>query len=80
MKTKLIAATFAVALTLPAVALAENAMDTDGDGQVTMPEFEAAHPDAEAGTFSILDANADGVLSEEELAAAQEAVVLPSEG
>ncbi len=73
------AATFAFALALPGAALAEMGakMDADGDGAVTMSEFQAAYPDAEAGTFSAVDTNADGALSEDEIAAAQEAGKLP---
>lgn len=70
-----IAATFALAIVLPGVALAE--MDANGDGAVTMSEFQEAYPDAEAGTFSALDTDADGALSEEEISAAVEAGVLP---
>ena len=47
------AATFALAIALPGVALAE--MDANGDGAVTMSEFQEAYPDAEAGAFSALD-------------------------
>lgn len=72
------AATFAFALALPGAALANMAeMDTDGDGAVTMSEFQQAYPDAEAGTFSAVDENADGSLSEDELTAAKEAGKLP---
>ncbi|RKT32489.1 EF hand domain-containing protein [Roseovarius halotolerans] len=72
------AATFALALALPGAALANMAdMDADGDGAVTMSEFQQAYPDAEAGTFSAVDTNADGSLTEEELTAAMEAGKLP---
>ena len=82
MLKELTAASFAIALTLPAAALAgdEAMMDADGDGMVTAAEFEAAHPEAEAGTFERIDTNADGALAEDEVAAAKEAGVLPSEG
>jgi len=80
MTKELLATTFALALTLPAAALAQDAMDADGDGMVTMSEFQDAMPDAEADTFSMVDTNADGALSAEEIAAAQEAGTLPSEG
>lgn len=40
--------------------------DTDGDGKVTAAEFAAAMPDAPADLFSRLDANSDGVLTEDE--------------
>lgn len=77
MTKEFIAATFALALSLPAVALASDAMDADGDGAVTMDEFQAAHPEADAGTFSAADTDADGMLSAEEIASAQEAGTLP---
>lgn len=80
MTKELLATTFAFALTLPAAALAQSAMDTDGDGMVTMSEFQEAMPDAEAGTFSQIDADGDGALNADEVAAAQEAGILPSEG
>ena len=66
----------AMIFTMPLAAFAAS-MDADGDGAVTLSEFQAAMPDAEAGTFSIVDTNADGVLTEEEIASAQEAGTLP---
>lgn len=79
MTKELIAAGFALALTLPVTAMATDvaSMDADGDGVVTMPEFQEAMPDADAGTFSQIDANADGVLDEQEIADAVAAGVLP---
>lgn len=79
MTKELLATTFALALTLPAAALAQDAMDADGDGMVTMSEFQDAMPDAEADTFSQVDTDADGALSAEEIAAAQEAGTLPAD-
>lgn len=80
MTKDLIAASFAIALVLPVAAFAGDgaAMDADGDGAVTMSEFQAAHPEAEAGTFSQADANADGALSMDEIADAQAQGVLPA--
>lgn len=72
------AATFALAIALPGVALAE--LDANGDGAVTMSEFQEAYPDAEPGTFSALDTDADGALSEDEIAAAVDAGILPEKG
>ncbi|EDM73442.1 hypothetical protein RAZWK3B_04440 [Roseobacter sp. AzwK-3b] len=69
------AATFALAIALPGAVLAE--MDANGDGAVTMSEFQDAYPDAEAGTFPALDTDADGALSEAEIAAAVDAGILP---
>ncbi|WP_371228383.1 EF-hand domain-containing protein [Roseovarius sp. 2305UL8-3] len=80
MTKELIAASFAFALSLPVAALAGDAasMDADGDGAVTMTEFQAAYPDAEAGTFSQADANADGMLTSDEISEAQAQGVLPA--
>ncbi|MDD9726653.1 EF-hand domain-containing protein [Roseovarius sp. SK2] len=77
MTKTLSAATFALALTVPAMAFALDA-DTDGDGMVSMEEFQAAMPEAPAGTFEQLDSDADGMLSEDEIAAGQEAGILPA--
>lgn len=77
MLKELTAATFAIALTLPAAALASDSMDADGDGAVSAEEFAAAHPEAAEGTFEQIDTNADGSLAEDEIGAAVEAGVLP---
>ncbi|MFK7940413.1 MAG: EF-hand domain-containing protein [Roseovarius sp.] len=79
--TKFVSATaFACAftLTLPAAALASENMDADGDGAVSMSEFQTAHPEADTGIFTAVDANADGVLTADEITAAQEAGTLPN--
>lgn len=65
-------------LTLPMAALAETKMDADGDGIVSMSEFNNAMPDAGADIFAAIDANANGALSEEELQAAREDGILPA--
>ncbi|MEQ9257482.1 MAG: EF-hand domain-containing protein [Roseovarius sp.] len=68
-------------LALPVAALAEMKMDADGDGSVSMSEFNEAMPDAGAEVFAEIDADANGMLSEEELKMAREGGVLPaSEG
>ena len=77
MLKELTAATFAIALTLPAAALASDTMDADGDGAVSAEEFTAAHPEAAEGTFEQIDTNADGALAEDEIGAAREAGILP---
>ncbi|MFB9149975.1 EF-hand domain-containing protein [Roseovarius ramblicola] len=75
-----LAAGFALTLALPATAQAAEftSADADGDGYVTMSEFQDAMPDAPVEAFMEADADADGVLSEEEFAAAQDAGVLSS--
>ena len=75
MKT-LVAPAFAV-LCLAAPAWAATALDTDGDGQVTLEEVQAQYPDITEETFTAMDANADGALDDSEIVAAQNAGVMP---
>ncbi len=61
-----------------AVSAAE--IDTDGDGVYSLAEMQAAFPDLTEETFTAIDANGDGMVDPDELKAAQEAGVLPSDG
>ena len=70
--------TSAALLALAAPAWAQSAMDTDGDGNVTMEELQAAYPDATEETFAAIDTDADGILSAAEIEAAQAAGTLPT--
>ena len=73
-------ASLVLAVALPAAALAGGEkLDADGDGSVSMTEFNEAMPDAGASVFAEIDADADGVLSEEEIAAARDIGVLPAD-
>ena len=72
------ATTLTLLLLAPGLALAAAPMDTDGDGLVSMEEFQAAMPDASPDVFDELDSNGDGLLSEEEVTAGQEAGILPA--
>ncbi|MEQ8898994.1 MAG: EF-hand domain-containing protein [Roseovarius sp.] len=77
---KLTSAGLILALVAPTAVLAEDAsasMDADGDGAVTMSEFNEAMPDAGTEVFAEIDADANGALSEEEISAATDAGVLP---
>lgn len=57
-----------------AQAQAETAIeDADGNGTHSMAEMQAAYPDMTEEAFSGADANADGELDADELAAAREA-------
>lgn len=78
MKTFLLIALTAVGLSQ--TAYAANMLDADGDGQVTMGEAQAAHPDLTDSAFVEIDTNGDGVLDEAEIAAAVEAGQLPDQG
>ncbi|MEL7343673.1 MAG: hypothetical protein AAFN59_02300 [Pseudomonadota bacterium] len=52
-------------------------MDADTDGLVTYDEITAIYPDVTQDAFALADTNADGMIDAEELAAAQDAGVLP---
>ena len=69
----------AAAITLlaaPAFAIVAE-IDTDGDGVYSLAEVQTAMPDMTFDGFNALDANADGILDAEEVAAAIEAGVMP---
>ena len=75
---KSILVTAATVLALAAPSWAQSAMDTDGDGYVSMEELQAMYPDATADSFAAMDTDADGALSAEEIQAAQDSGLLPS--
>ena len=78
MKTK-IALTAAI-LAAPAMALAQaDTIDTDGVGVISFGEIVVAYPDLTDEVFAVIDADADGAVTEEEMQAAVDAgiVVLP---
>lgn len=56
----------------------ETALDADGDGAVTMTEFNEAMPEAGASVFAEIDADANGVLDVEEVAQAINVGLLPA--
>ena len=62
---------------MAAVASAANAQtvvtDTDGNGTYSIEEMTAAYPDMTPELFAEIDANADGAVDADALAAAQEA-------
>jgi len=74
---KLTAASLALSFALPAAVLAATSMDADGDGAVSMEEFNAAMPDAGEVVFAEADTDGDGMLSADEVTAARENGVLP---
>jgi len=53
-------------------------MDADTDGMITFEEITAIYPDVTEDAFVLADTNADGMIDADELAAAQEAGVLPA--
>ena len=77
--TKLASLTFVAALTVPALASAQDAasLDVNGDGVLTIDEVQAGYPEVTSDMFMAMDLNADGALDADEVAAAQEAGLMP---
>ncbi len=69
----------AILLVSGSAAFAQEALDADGDGLVTLGELQAMYPDFTADQFAQADADASGGLDEAELAAAIEAGLVPTE-
>ncbi|MEL7090663.1 MAG: hypothetical protein AAFN94_02895 [Pseudomonadota bacterium] len=71
--------TFAVAALSPVLVLAQATedLDTNADGVLTLDEVQAGYPEVSVDMFTTMDLNADGALDGEEIAAAQEAGILP---
>ncbi len=81
MKKTMLATGFALTLAMPVTAqegLDFASLDENGDGFVTMAEFQASAPDVSVDAFMQADANSDGALDEEELSDAQEDGTLPN--
>ena len=70
---------FAILTLGTSAAFAQAALDTDGDGAVSLAEVQAVVADFTEEQFAGIDTNADGMLDEAELAAAVEAGVIPAE-
>ncbi|MEM8579162.1 MAG: hypothetical protein AAGF60_15040 [Pseudomonadota bacterium] len=79
MKTTMIMAA-AAALAFPAFAMGQGAADADanGDGVLTIDEVQAVYPEVSTDMFTAMDLDADGALSADEVATAEEAGQLPS--
>lgn len=70
---------FGIALsTTAAFAQSMAELDADGDGAASMAEVQALFPDVTEEAFTAADTDGDGMLNEEELTAAQDAGVIPS--
>ena len=54
--------------------------DADGNGTYSYTEITAAHPEVSEDAFAEMDANGDGEIDEEELAAAKDGGMLGDEG
>ena len=76
MKTFLITTTAVFALSGAAFAAMAD-VDADGDGVASFTEMLAVYPTLTEDGFGAIDANADGVIDEAEMAAAQEGGLIP---
>jgi hypothetical protein len=77
MTRKIISA--AVILVTAAAAFAMTEIDSDGDNMLSMDELQAAYPDMTEAQFGDADTDADGMISEEELANARTAGLIPED-
>lgn len=73
---KTFALTLGALTLLTTQAFAQDVADTDGDGSYSLEELQVVYPDLTAEAFAVLDIDMNGVLSAEELAAAQDAGTL----
>lgn len=64
------------ALGFAGAAIAQDVADTDGDGVYSMDELMVVYPNVTDEVFVMVDANGDGAVDADELAAAQEAGTL----
>lgn len=76
-KTLVAPTAVAIALAVPAFAQ-DAAIDVNGDGMYSYTELAAVLPDITDDEFIALDASGDGLLDAAEIAAGQEAGLLPS--
>lgn len=76
--TKFVSLSILAMLAAP-LAMAQSAaeLDTDGNGVLTIDEVQANFPDVTSDAFAAMDLNADGALDANEIAAAQEAGLMP---
>jgi len=68
---KLLCAFLALGLAMPSVA--QEAADSDSDGRFSLQELAAAFPGLTATTYVLIDADGDGSVDRDELAAAEAA-------
>lgn len=78
MKPQYLITLSAIAVAMPALAMAQTNADTNGDGVLTIEEVQAVMPEVDADKFSAMDANGDGALDADEITVAQEAGLLPT--
>lgn len=60
------------------LAAQDAAIDVNADGMYSFPELQAVMPEMTEDTFTALDANGDGLLDADEIAAGTDAGLLPA--
>ncbi len=73
-------ARFALAVLLAGTtaSFAQDALDTDGDGLVSLAELQAVYADFAAEDFAQVDIDGDGLLNGDEMALATESGMIPT--
>jgi hypothetical protein len=68
------------ALCVPVFAMGQSATSADAneDGVLSLAEVQAVYPDMSEDQFMTIDLNADGMLEDAEVKAAQEAGLMPA--
>ncbi|WP_425050839.1 hypothetical protein [Psychromarinibacter sp. S121] len=62
-----------------AAAMTMAQMDANGDQFVSLEEIQSVHPAVTGEVFAIADEDSDGLLSDEELASAQQMGLIPAD-
>ena len=70
-------AALALATILPTALMAQDSLDDNADGMISFDEIQAVFPEIDSDTFMSADTDGDALLSADELAAAQEAGLIP---
>ncbi len=73
----ILASTGAAAAAAAAMTMAQ--MDANGDQFVSLEEIQSVHPAVTGEVFAIADEDSDGLLSDEELASAQQMGLIPAD-
>lgn len=79
MRPALISLTALAFTATAALAFTVDEIDADGDGALSLAEIQSVHPEVTEDTFVQADTDADGMISAEELAAAQELGLIPAD-
>ena len=79
-RIRILSAAATVAALLAAAPALAQMTDADGDGMYTLDDLLAAYPELGSETFDEIDTDGDGMLSEAEVAAAEDEGLLPEAG